>query len=62
MSSETDAVEDAAAALVHAMAQLVRTIDAVGDDGAAAAHIPDGAQEALGALAARVSAAKGFSG
>ncbi len=62
VSPVTDEITDAAAGLVHAMARLVRAMDAVGDDGAAAVHIPDGTQEALEALAARVSAAKGFSG
>jgi hypothetical protein len=61
VSPETDAVRDAATGLVQAMALLVRAMDGVGDDGEAAAHIPDGAQEALEVLAARVSAAKGFS-
>ena len=42
------------------MAKLVRTMDAVGDDGEAAAHIPEGVDEALATLSARVSAAKGF--
>ena len=60
MSSETDEVRDAAAGLVHAMAKLVRAMDAVGDDGEAAPNIPEGVEEALGTLAARVSAAKGF--
>ena len=42
------------------MTKLVRAMDAVGDDGEAAPHIPEGVEEALGALSARVSAAKGF--
>ena len=60
MSSETDEVRESATGLVQAMAKLVRAMDAVGDDGEAAAHIPEGVDEALGTLAERVSAAKGF--
>jgi hypothetical protein len=60
VSSEKDQVRDAAAGLVDAMAKLVRAMDAVGDDGEAAPHIPEGVEVALGALSARVSAAKGF--
>jgi hypothetical protein len=60
MSEQTDEVHAAATELVHAMARLVRAIDAVGDDGAAAAAVSEDVPTQLEALAARLSAAGGF--
>lgn len=62
MSSDTDAVEAAARDLVHAMSQLVRAIDAVGDDDTAVGHISEEMPASLEELAARLSAARGFKG
>jgi hypothetical protein len=42
------------------MSRLVRAIDAVGDDGEAAAHISEAIPEALQELATRLSAAAEF--
>jgi ABC-type transporter Mla subunit MlaD len=61
MSAETEAIETASTALVHAMADLERAIDAVGDDSEACERISDQLPEALERLAARVSAAQTFS-
>jgi hypothetical protein len=61
MSSETDEVKAAAEELVHTMARLVRAIDAVGDDGEAAKHVPQDVPAAMEELAGRVNAAQGFS-
>jgi hypothetical protein len=60
MSSPTEEIEAAASALTQAMVRLVRAMDAVEDDGEAARHMPEELSEALEGLAARVSAAKGF--
>jgi hypothetical protein len=61
MSADAKAIETAAEGLAHAMAQLVRAIDAGGDDGEAAKYISDEMPHALEELASRISAAKGFS-
>jgi hypothetical protein len=61
MSSETDEVKAAAEELVHTMARFVRAIDAVGDDGEAAKHIPDRVPKAVEDLSDRLNAGQGFS-
>ncbi len=61
MSADAKQIEEAAEGLTHAMAQLVRAIDAGGDDGEAATYISDQLPDALEELASRISAAKGFS-
>jgi hypothetical protein len=60
MSELTEEVETAAAGLIHAMARLVRALDAVADDSTAAKHIPERLSVALDELAGRVSAAVTF--
>ena len=62
MSKETEAVTAAAAALTHAMSGLIKAIDAVGDDGEAAKHLPDGLAAELERLVARISADSGLAG
>jgi hypothetical protein len=62
MSKETEAVTSAAAALTHAMSGLIKAIDAVGDDGEAAKHLPDGLAAELERLVARISADSGLAG
>jgi hypothetical protein len=59
MSTEDD-IKAAAEGLTHAMSQLVRAIDAAGDEGAAVAGIPQQLPEELERLAARLNAAGGF--
>lgn len=59
MSTESNDVKSAVSELTHAMAQLLRAIDAVGDS-EAGDQIPDKLPEALEELAGRVSAAKTF--
>jgi hypothetical protein len=61
MSADAKQIEEAAEALTHAMAHLVRAIDAGGDDGEAAKYLSDQLPDALQELASRLSAAKGFS-
>jgi hypothetical protein len=60
MSEQTEEIEAAASGLIHAMARLVRALDAVDDDGEAAKQIPERLSEALDELATRVSAVVGF--
>jgi hypothetical protein len=60
MSEETDEIEAADTHLAHAMARLVRAIDAVGDDGEAARYVSERMPEALDELALRISAAQGL--
>jgi hypothetical protein len=62
MTSQTDEIESAATELAHAMARLVRAIDAVGDDREAIEHISAEMPEALEQLATRIGAAQGFNG
>ena len=44
------------------MSGLIKAIDAVGDDGEAAKHIPDGLPAELERLVARISADAGLAG
>jgi hypothetical protein len=60
MTTEDD-VKAAAAELTHAMSQLLRAIDASGDEGEAIAHVPAQLPEELERLTARLNAAGGFS-
>jgi hypothetical protein len=60
VTTQTDEIKAAASELTHAMSRLVRAIDAVGDDGEAAAHISEAIPEALQELATRLSAAAEF--
>ncbi|HWF15556.1 MAG TPA: hypothetical protein VG244_05190 [Acidimicrobiales bacterium] len=62
MSDENDDVKTAASKLTDAMSGLLRAIDAIGDEGAAASDIPDDLPEQLEELAARLNAARGFAG
>ena len=59
MSTEDD-IKAAAAVLTHALSQLVRAIDAAGDERAAVESIPPALPEQLERLAARLNAAGGF--
>jgi hypothetical protein len=60
VSNQTDEIQAAASELSHAMARLVRAMDAVEDDQEASLHLSEGMSEALERLAARVSAAVGY--
>ena len=60
MADQVEEVAAAASELTRAMAQLVRAIDAVGDDGEAGRHLSDGLARALEELSTRVSAAVGY--
>jgi hypothetical protein len=62
MTKETEAVTAAAAELTHAMSKLVQAIDAVGDDGEAARHIPESLPGEMDRLVARISADTGLAG
>ncbi len=62
MSAETDEIEAADTHLAHAMARLLRAIDAVGDDGEAARYVSERMPEALRELAVRITAAQGLAG
>jgi hypothetical protein len=61
MSTEDDSIKNAAAELIAAMSGLLRAIDAMADEGAAARDIPEDLPAELERLAARLSAARGFS-
>jgi hypothetical protein len=58
--SPQDDIKAAAAELTHALSQLVRAIDAAGDERAAAGSIPEQLPGELERLAARLNAAAGF--
>jgi hypothetical protein len=62
MTTETEAVAKEASALTHAMSNLVKAIDGVGDDGVAVQHLPEDLPEALERLVARISATTGLNG
>ena len=62
VSDQNDDIKTAASDLTHSVSGLVRALDARGDDGAAAADIPDGLVEELERLVARLNAASGFEG
>jgi hypothetical protein len=59
VDSEGQEIEAAIAELTHAMAGLVRVIDAKGAD-AVASHISDSLTSALEELSARLNAIRGF--
>jgi hypothetical protein len=61
MSNEDDDIKTAASKLTEAMGGLLRAIDAMADEAAAAKDIPEALPEQLERLAARLSAARGFS-
>jgi phage-related minor tail protein len=60
MSSETEGVNAAVSKLTSAMSELIRAIDAVGDETLATADVPDTLPEQLERLAARLNVAGGF--
>ncbi len=60
MSNGNDDIKAAAAKLTDAMSGLLRAIDAVADESAAAGDIPEDLPEGLERLAARLSAVRGF--
>jgi hypothetical protein len=62
MSTEPHEIEGAVSELTRAMSRLLRAIDAAGDDGEAARHVPERMVEELERLAARLSAAQGIGG
>jgi hypothetical protein len=61
MSNEDDNIKTAASKLTDAMSGLLRAIDAMADEGAAAKDIPEELPEELDRLAARLNAVRGFS-
>jgi hypothetical protein len=61
MSNEDNNIKTAASKLTEAMSGLLRAIDALADEGAAAKDIPEALPEELERLAARLSAARRFS-
>ena len=61
VSDDKDDIKKAASELTHAVSGLLRAIDAVGDDGAAAKEIPDALDDELERLVARLNAAREFS-
>ncbi|HEY1653356.1 MAG TPA: hypothetical protein VGG09_15835 [Acidimicrobiales bacterium] len=62
MSTEESDVKIAASKLTDAMSGLLRAIDAVADEAAAARDIPDELPEQLERLIERLNAARGFGG
>jgi hypothetical protein len=62
VSNDDDSTIKAAALnLTNAMSGLVRAIDAIKDDGAAARDVPEDLPDELERLAARLNAARGLS-
>jgi hypothetical protein len=62
MSNENDNIKAAALDLTNAMSGLLRAIDAMTDEREAANDIPEELPAELERLAARLNAARGFSG
>ncbi len=62
MSNGNADIKTAASRLTDSMSELLRAIDALADDGAAAKEIPDELVEELERLVERLNAARGFSG
>ena len=62
MSNGDSDIKAAAANLTDAMSGLLRAIDAVDDEAATASDIPEDLPDDLQRLAARLNAARGFSG
>jgi hypothetical protein len=61
MSNEDNDIKAAASNLTDAMSGLLRAMDALADESAAAKDIPDDLPGQLVRLAARLDAARGFS-
>ena len=59
MTDEEENLKSAALNLTTAMSGLLRAIDAIGDDGAAAKNIPEDLPAELERLTARLNAARG---
>lgn len=62
MSNEDTDIKTAASKLTDAMSGLLRAMDALADEAAAARDIPDELAGDLERLAARLNAARGFTG
>jgi outer membrane murein-binding lipoprotein Lpp len=60
MSAKAEEIQAAVSELAHAMARLVRALDALGDDGEAAGNVSEEMVRAIEGLAARLGAAGGF--